>query len=222
MESAVRDVLLSQVHESPLNPRRIFDPVKMEELVLSIKKHGVLEPLVVRKVGGRLELIAGARRFRAAALAHRKSVPVVVRQATDHEAFELMLVENLQRADLEPIDECEAYHHMVEKEGYTQLRIAEAIGKSGPYVNTRMKLRDLTAQARTALLEGRITVSHAIELARQPAKVQARALKVRNANQGPAQMTLHDLKSTIRPMEQRTKRDGTTYDVEPWQSEARA
>lgn len=210
---SVRQIPLAGIHESPLNPRRLFEPAALEELATSIRKHGVIQPLVVRQVKGHYELIAGARRLRAAAIARLTAVPVVIREASDDEVLELMLIENLQRADLNAVDECEGYWALVEKSHYTAVRIAESIGKSNSYVSSRMKLRELGAEARAALAEGRITVSVAIELARVPVTQQRRVLKVRTENMGPGQLTVADAKAAIRPTSSVSGPRGVTYDV---------
>jgi ParB/RepB/Spo0J family partition protein len=209
----LREVLLSAIDESPLNPRRLFNPEALEELATSIRKKGIIQPLVVRKVAGRYELIAGARRLRAATLAKLAKVPIVVRQASDEEVLELMLIENLQRAELNAVDECEGYWELVEKRHYTATRIAEQIGKSISYVSNRMLLRQLVPEAKAALATGRITPSHAIELARADEKQQRKVLKIRSENKGPAQMTVHDVKTALRPTETRKNNIGAVYDV---------
>jgi ParB family transcriptional regulator, chromosome partitioning protein len=117
------------IERNPEQPRKRFEDAKLEELAASIREHGVVEPILVRKDGQRYRILAGERRWRAAQRAGLKEVPAVLREATDREAFELALVENLQRADLNAIEEAEAYEVLLTDHGLTQERIAGRVGK---------------------------------------------------------------------------------------------
>lgn len=160
--------------ESRTNPRRHFDKDDLAELVESIRTHGILTPLLARPVrdGERLEIVAGARRFRAAAVAGLEEIPVQVRDMTDKEALEAQVIENLQRADVHPLDEGLGYRALAEKLDLTVPEIAERVGKSASYVYQRLKLADLTPALQEAFLAGTITAGHAILLARLQPKAQ--------------------------------------------------
>ena len=133
----------------------------MNELVESIRQHGIIQPLVVRDVGGRHELIAGERRWRAAQEAGLAQVPVITRVATDLEVLELSLIENLQRADLNPIEEAQAYARLANEFGMRQEEIAQKVGRSRAAVANSMRLLDLHPQLQAWLTQGLLSVGHA-------------------------------------------------------------
>ncbi|MEI7864316.1 MAG: ParB/RepB/Spo0J family partition protein [Chthoniobacterales bacterium] len=154
-------VALTQVVPSPLQPRTSFSPELLSELVGSVRENGIIQPLIVREVNGLLELIAGERRWRAAGQAGLQEVPVIVREATDLEVLELALVENLQRSDLNPIEEAQAYARLANEFRLKQEDIAKKVGKSRAAVANSMRLLDLDGELQTHLLQGRLTVGHA-------------------------------------------------------------
>jgi ParB family transcriptional regulator, chromosome partitioning protein len=154
-------VVLAQVVPSPFQPRKHFREEQLEELVGSIKEVGIIQPLIVRKVGDKLELIAGERRWRAAERAGLPEVPVIVRSASDREVLELALVENLQRADLNPLEEAEAYALLLNQFKLTQEEVAERVGKNRASVANAIRLLGLPTEIRTYLENGQITVGHA-------------------------------------------------------------
>lgn len=154
-------VALSQVVPSPLQPRSTFPAEHLSELVESIRENGIIQPLIVRKVNGLFELIAGERRWRASGQAGLKEVPVIVREATDLEVLELALVENLQREDLNPIEEAKAYARLATEFKLKQEDIAKKVGKSRAAVANTMRLLDLDEEVQTHLVQQRLTVGHA-------------------------------------------------------------
>jgi ParB family chromosome partitioning protein len=157
----VQSVALTQVVPSPLQPRTTFSAEHLAELVASIRANGIIQPLIVRRVNGLLELIAGERRWRAAGQAGLKEVPVIVRDATDLEVLEFALVENLQREDLNPIEEAQAYKRLAEEFKLRQEEIATKVGKSRAAVANTMRLLELDGELQTHLVQGRLTVGHA-------------------------------------------------------------
>lgn len=162
---------------SPTNPRKHFDPVELAELAKSIKEVGMVQPIVVREIaGGQLEIVAGERRWRAAKLAELAEVPVRILVMTDEQALEIQVVENLQRKDLNPLEEADGYKHLL-KAGYDVARIAGRIGRSAKYVYDRLKLFDLIEDAKTILTRGQMTAGHAILIARLAPTDQKRALQ---------------------------------------------
>ncbi|NNM30770.1 MAG: ParB/RepB/Spo0J family partition protein, partial [Akkermansiaceae bacterium] len=142
-ESAVRLVPLDMVVPSPLQPRSHIAGEQLDELTKSIEQHGVIQPLIVRAVGGKLELIAGERRWRACNQLNLETVPVIEREATDREVLEMALIENLQRQDLNPIEEATGYVRLAEEFGLKQDDIAERVGKARASVANAMRLLDL-------------------------------------------------------------------------------
>jgi ParB family chromosome partitioning protein len=157
-------VILAKVHDikaSPFQPRRHFDEQQIQELAASIRERGLIQPLVVRKVDGHVELIAGERRLRAVTSLGHTTVKVVVHEATDQEVAELALIENLQRADLTPLEEAEQYRLLQEKFGMKQETIAQHVGKSRAVVANMVRLLDLAPEVRDMLNAQQITVGHA-------------------------------------------------------------
>ena len=157
----IQQVDLARIVPSPLQPRKDFARDALAELVESIRQHGIIQPLVVRDVAGRHELIAGERRWRAAHEAGLSQVPVITRVATDLEVLELSLIENLQRADLNPIEEAQAYARLAGEFGMRQEDIAQKVGRSRAAVANSMRLLDLHQQVQAWLTQGLLSVGHA-------------------------------------------------------------
>jgi ParB family chromosome partitioning protein len=154
-------VRAAEIAENPDQPRRRFDPEALAALAESIRCHGVLQPLVVRRTAAGYELIAGERRLRAARLAGLEEVPVVLRDAEPPQRLELALIENLQRADLSPLEEAEAYRQLIEVYGLTQDDIARTVGKSRPAVANALRLLALPDAVKAQLDGGELSAGHA-------------------------------------------------------------
>ena len=152
---------LSEIIASPLQPRTHFTETAIDELVESIKQHGIIQPLIVRRRGDRLELIAGERRWRAAMRLGLAEAPVIVREASDQDVLELALIENLQREDLNAIEEARAFSRLAREFGLKQEDIAQKVGKSRAAVANSMRLLDLAEQVQSWLTQERISVGHA-------------------------------------------------------------
>lgn len=146
---------------SPLQPRKRFPEESLAELMASIREHGLLQPLVVRKVGSKYELIAGERRFRACVLLRHKEAPAIIRQASDRDVLEMALIENLQREDLNPIEEAEAFMRLSRDFNLRQEDIAIKVGKSRAAIANSLRLLDLEPSVRDMLAHGTITPGHA-------------------------------------------------------------
>jgi ParB family chromosome partitioning protein len=175
----VHAVALTQVVPSPLQPRSTFGVEHLAELVASIRANGIIQPLIVRRVNGLFELIAGERRWRAAGQAGLKEVPVIVREATDLEVLEFALIENLQREDLNPIEEALAYKRLAEEFKLRQEDIAAKVGKSRAAVANTMRLLDLDDELRVHLVQGRLSVGHAKALLGLPSAAEQREVAAR-------------------------------------------
>ena len=160
-DDKVHQASLSSIVPSPLQPRKDFARDSLNELVESIRQHGIIQPLIVRDVGGRHELIAGERRWRAAQEAGLTEAPVITRVATDLEVLELSLIENLQRADLNPIEEAQAYARLAGEFGMRQEDIAQKVGRSRAAVANSMRLLDLHQQVQAWLTQDLLSVGHA-------------------------------------------------------------
>jgi ParB family chromosome partitioning protein len=177
--SGLAEVPVSAISPNPMQPRSGLDPDAMEELAASIREHGLIQPLVVTQPGPeRYQLIAGERRWQAARMAGLHIVPVIIKEATPQEALELALVENIQRADLNPLEEAAAYHQLVEEFGLTQEQVAERVGKSRVAITNTMRLVRLPAEVKQAVNDGTISEGHARALLALPSQeAQLAALK---------------------------------------------
>ena len=166
-EARVLDLPLDRIERSPNQPRSDFDEALLGELAASIAVHGVLQPVIVRElVDGGYQLIAGERRLRAARLAGLETIPAVVRDATDGtDSLELALIENLQRADLNPIETALAYRELIDRFGLTHEAVARQVGKSRVAVSNSLRLLDLAPETRQAITDGRISEGHGRALA---------------------------------------------------------
>lgn len=160
-DSASLQLEIDKIAPSPLQPRRIFDETKIDELATSIRHQGVIQPLLVRRNLNGYELIAGERRLRAAAKAGLREVPVVVREASDNEALQLALIENLQREDLNPIEEASAYQRLKEQFNLSQEEIADRVGKSRPAVANSLRLLLLPKELQQEVAHGKLPAGQA-------------------------------------------------------------
>ena len=160
----IQTVALSDLEPSPFQPRRVFDEEAINDLVESIRTKGVLQPLIVRaKNGGdgKYEIVGGERRWRASQLAGLREVPVIVKQFTDKEALEVALIENLQRQDLNALEEAEGYRRLMDEFANTQEELAQAVGKSRSHVANTMRLLGLPEKVKGYLETGKLTSGHA-------------------------------------------------------------
>jgi ParB family chromosome partitioning protein len=149
------------IERNPNQPRKRFEEAKLEELAASIREHGIVEPILVRREGARYRILAGERRWRAAQRAGLKEVPAVLREASEREAFELALIENLQRADLNAIEEAEAYDVLIQDHGLTQEAISQRVGKERSTVANALRLLKLPPEVRDLVRDGQLDMGHA-------------------------------------------------------------
>ncbi|NMB46912.1 MAG: ParB/RepB/Spo0J family partition protein [Firmicutes bacterium] len=157
----VRQVPVSAIQPNPYQPRRNFDEESLRELAASIKEKGVLQPVTVREKDGGFELVAGERRWRAAQVAGLSEIPALLRQLSDREVMEIALIENLQREDLNPIEEAEAYEVLMREFELTQEDVARAVGKGRPTIANRLRLLRLPAAVREWVADGQLSAGHA-------------------------------------------------------------
>ena len=191
----VVEVDINQIIPNPHQPRYSFDEARLDDLANSIKTYGIIQPIVVTKNGSQYEIIAGERRFKAAKIAGLKKVPVILREAGEREKLELAIIENVQRHDLNAIEEARAYQKLTEIYQLTQEEVAGKIGKSRSFVANKTRLLQLPVEVQKALMEGVITEGH--------------AKAILSLNNPEKQRALFDLilKSnlTVRQAEERTK-----------------
>ncbi|MGH6736515.1 MAG: ParB/RepB/Spo0J family partition protein [Methyloceanibacter sp.] len=178
-----RSVPLSSLKAGRFNPRRNFSEAQLEELAASIRERGLVQPLVVRPLGGgdRYEIVAGERRWRAAQRANLHEVPVVIRALSDQEAIEIAIIENVQREDLNAIEEGEGYHALMQGHGYTQEDLAKVIGKSRSHLANTLRLLKLPKSVQDLVRAGDVSAGHARALVGRP---DAAALAARIVKEG--------------------------------------
>jgi len=177
-----RVVPIEKIVPNPEQPRRAFDKDSLEDLAASIREKGIIQPLIVRpspKTEGSFEIVAGERRWRAAQIAKLHDVPVLVRDFDDTEVLEVAIIENVQRADLNPVEEATGYNQLMEKFGHTQERLAAALGKSRSHIANSVRLLSLPDEVLTYLREGRLSAGHARALvpAEDPALLARQVVK---------------------------------------------
>ena len=156
----IEQLPLAIIRVNPFQPRKIFDDEALEELSASIKEHGVLQPIVVRKKISGYEIVVGERRFRASKLAGKTHIPAIVRELTDQQMQELAILENLQREDLTPIEEAEAYQSLIQNLHFTQEELAVRLGKSRPHIANHIRLLSLPTDVRDAITSGKLSMGH--------------------------------------------------------------
>lgn len=156
----IEEVRLNQLYTNPFQPRKVFAEETIQELGESIKTHGILQPLIVRETAKGFEIVAGERRFRAAKAINLKKVPVIIKKLTDDEMMELALIENIQREDLNPIEEANAYRKLMEELNYTQEELSKRVGKSRPHIANHVRLLQLPSSVQDYIAEGKLSMGH--------------------------------------------------------------
>ncbi|MEK7598231.1 MAG: ParB/RepB/Spo0J family partition protein [Patescibacteria group bacterium] len=191
----IEEIDIIRVAPNPHQPRKNFSPEKLQELADSIKQHGILQPIVVSKSGNQYELIMGERRLQAAKLAGLAKISAIVREATNQQKLEMAVIENIQRHDLNPVEEAKSYAKLVQEFGLKQEEVADKVGKSRSAIANKLRLLGLPVEIQRALAEGKITEGHAKAI-----------LAVENAEK---QRALFDLiiknNLTVRQTENKTK-----------------
>lgn len=159
--SGVQTVAVTAIQPNPLQPRSDIDEEKLQELAASIREHGLIQPLIVTETDGQYVLIAGERRWRASKLANLQKVPVIVKEATPQAMLELAIIENIQRADLNPLEEAYAYQQLMDEFGLTQEEVSQRVGKGRSTIANLVRLINLPAHIQQAVTDGRISGAHA-------------------------------------------------------------
>lgn len=197
IEGSVTKLPLDQLAAGKMQPRRHFDDDALSELIASVKEHGILQPLLVRKKGARYEIIAGERRFRAAMKANISHVPVVALTMDDDTALQVGLVENLQRKDLDPLEEAMGYVRLGKEFGRTQNDIARLIGKSRPHITNMMRLLSLPQAVQELLRHNKLSIGHArLLIGRKDAVELARIMVKKNMSVRQAEQLIRDQEQT--------------------------
>ena len=190
--AGVREIPIEHVQPNPDQPRRRFDSEALAELAESIREKGVLQPLLVRERGDLFEIVAGERRWRAAQIAQLHVVPVIVKDYSDTEVLEVAIIENIQRADLSPVEEAIAYRQLIDRFGHTQEKVAETLGKSRSYIANSLRLLTLPDDVIGMVETGALASGHARALV---ASDKASALARRIVDEG---MTVREVERLVR------------------------
>jgi ParB family chromosome partitioning protein len=183
---AIQSIEIALIHPHPEQPRRHFDEDALQELAESIRKRGVIQPIIVRPHGGGFQIVAGERRWRAAQRAQMHRIPAIVRDFDEAETLEIALIENIQREDLNPIEEAEAYRKLIAQFNHSQDALGRIVGKSRSHIANLMRLLDLPAPVQQAVVEQRLSMGHARALIGAPdceelaRTIEAKGLSVRD------------------------------------------
>lgn len=204
----IKEIKLKELRPNPYQPRKVFAEQAIEELKQSILMHGILQPIIARKSIKGYEIVVGERRYRAAVEAGLKAVPVVIRELTEQQMMELAILENLQREDLNPIEEAFAYQMLLERLNITQDELAKRLGKSRPHITNYVRLLSLPEEIRNYISEGKISMGHgrALLALKNKEKLHALIEKVLKEKMNVRQLEqyIHQLNENV-PRETKTK-----------------
>ena len=198
-DELVEELALEDIRPNPYQPRKTFDEAALAELAASIKKSGVFQPIIVRKSINGYELIAGERRFRASKLAGKTTIPAITRQFDEEAMMEIAVLENLQREDLTPLEEAQAYDTLLKKLNLTQAEVSERLGKSRPYIANYLRLLGLPADVKQLLQEGQLSMGQARTLLSLKKKRQISTLAKRTSAE---RLTVRQLEQLVNQMNQ--------------------
>ena len=165
-EGSIKEIKISEIRSNPYQPRKVFDEKPLQELSESIKSHGIIQPIIVKKSIKGYELIAGERRTRASSLAGMETIPAIIKDYDDQEMMEIALIENIQRENLNPIEEATAYEKIIEATNMTQEQIAQKFGKSRSYITNSLGLLRLPEKVKNLVSSGQLSMGHARSLSK--------------------------------------------------------
>ena len=206
------EIPINQIRPNPYQPRKEFDRKALEELSDSIRIHGIFTPLLVRKAVSGYDLIAGERRLRAAKMAGLETVPAISVEFTEEQMMEISILENIQREDLNPIEEAAAYDSLIRKLGYTQEKLAERVGKSREYCANIMRLLKLTVEVQTMVIDKKLTMSHVRPLLglKNEDQMYDAAMEVMHKK-----MSVREVEQYVRDINQNGKKDPVVKQKDP-------
>ena len=208
-ENELRYIDINDIKPNAAQPRKNFDEDKLEELAESIDRHGLIQPVVLRSADQGYELVAGERRWRAARMVGLKEIPCIVKELTDEENMLLSIIENMQREDLNPIEEAEGLKQMIDTYGLTQEQISRGVGKSRPYITNSLRLLKLPEKIRYMTADGSLSVGHARALAAIKDVALQQKLADRAVKEGLSVRQIERLAQETRDRETRKKRRTT-------------
>lgn len=213
-EEQVEHIKIDELRPNPYQPRKHFEKEAIEELAASIKEHGVIQPIIVRKSIKGYDIVAGERRYRASKEAELETIPAVVRDFTEDEMMEIALIENLQREDLNPLEEAKAYQKLIKHYGITQEELAKKIGKSRPHIANHMRLLQLPEEAQELVAAGILSMGHGRALLGLKRKNQLAATIKKTVNEKLSVRQLEQLIQKLNnnvPRETKAKRQISPY-----------
>ncbi|MFX3674333.1 MAG: ParB/RepB/Spo0J family partition protein [Paenisporosarcina sp.] len=205
----VENIHLNSIKVNPFQPRKIFDEIALGELAESIKEHGVLQPIIVRRKSKIFEIVVGERRYRASQIAGLQEVPAVVRELTDQQMMEIAILENLQREDLTPIEEADAYQNLMESLNLTQEQLAFRLGKSRPHIANHIRLLSLPEVVREQISSSNLSMGHGRALLglKQKKLIPSISEKVMKEN-----LNVRQLESLVQRMNDDVSRETSTVE----------
>ncbi|MBO1582081.1 ParB/RepB/Spo0J family partition protein [Bacillus sp. XF8] len=203
-EEKIQEIALNELRPNPYQPRKNFQKEAIQELAASIKEHGILQPLIVRKSIKGYEIVAGERRYRAAKEARLETVPAVVRELNEQQMMEFALLENLQREDLNPMEEALAYQMLMDELNVTQEQLAKRLGKSRPYIANYVRLLTLPSFVQEMIADGNLSMAHGRTLLTIKDEEQLKSLLKRIEKEG---LNVRQLEQIVQQMHQRVSRE---------------
>ncbi|HEK9100838.1 ParB/RepB/Spo0J family partition protein [Bacillus pfraonensis] len=203
-EEKIQEIALTELRPNPYQPRKSFQKEAIQELAASIKEHGILQPLIVRKSIKGYEIVAGERRYRAAKEAHLETVPTVVRELNEQQMMEFALLENLQREDLNPMEEALAYQMLMDELNVTQEQLAKRLGKSRPYIANYVRLLTLPSFVQEMIADGNLSMAHGRTLLTIKDEEQLKSLLKRIEKEG---LNVRQLEQIVQQIHQRVSRE---------------
>ncbi len=197
-QEKLRDIPVARITPNPFQPRSNFDAAAMDDLKASIAEYGVLVPIIVRKRGENFELVAGERRWRACAALQRATIPAIVRESDDRDSLEVAIVENLQRENLNPVEEAVGFSSLMDEYGFTQEDLAQRLGRSRPAIANALRLLALPDAIKAMLVDGRLSAGHGRALLAAPVNDRVR-LAERAVKDGLSVRALEKLTGAVKP-----------------------
>ncbi|MEO9170800.1 MAG: ParB/RepB/Spo0J family partition protein, partial [Candidatus Baltobacteraceae bacterium] len=192
----LRDIPVDRITPNPFQPRKSFDQTALDDLRASISEYGVLVPIIVRRRGDSFELVAGERRWRACAALQKPTISAIVRESDDRDTLEVAIIENLQRENLNPLEEAAGFQYLVDEYAFTQDEVARRLGKSRPAIANALRLLALPDSIKSMLVDGRLSAGHARALLAAPGRDRV-ALAQRVANEGLSVRALERLTGAV-------------------------
>ncbi|WP_020007122.1 ParB/RepB/Spo0J family partition protein [Salinicoccus albus] len=218
-DEAIIELNLGEIRRNPYQPRTDFDQTKMNELAESIKAHGILQPIIVRKSVKGYDIVAGERRYRASKMAEKETIPAIVKALTDNEMMELAIIENLQRENLSPLEEANSYRQLMDELRITQGQVSERLGKSRPYIANMLRLLNLPQAVKKMISENSLSGAHGRTLLSLKDPLQQEAAAKKAVDEEMSVRALEDyVKALTEPKKKKTTQKSKPLFIEKHES----